>query len=146
MPPTLSAHSFHISCGSCLLATSAQSPRPAPRPALRPDGRGGRLRCPCLLAPLLSCCRSLRLAASACLAWRRGVVRLMKKKAGGAFVLPVRLLLCLYDVVFALVVVVHEALLIDDVAIRSAQADVRVCVAWLELLAHAEAVRPAFHI
>lgn len=87
----------------------AQSPRPAPRLALRPDGRGGRLRCPCLLASLLSCCRSLRLTASACLAWRRGVVRRMKKKRAGVFVFPVRLLLCLYDVVFALVVVVHEA-------------------------------------
>lgn len=40
--------------------------------------------------------------------WRRASD---EKKRAGVFVFPVRLLLCLYDVVFALVVVVHEALL-----------------------------------
>lgn len=86
MPISLSAHVFHISCGFLLArCPRAQSSRLAPRLASRPDGRVGRLRCPCLLASLLSCCRSLRLAASACLAWRRGVVRRMKKADEGVF-------------------------------------------------------------
>lgn len=83
MPLPLSEHSFHISCGSCLLATSAQSPRPASRLVLRPVGRGGQLRRPCLLASLPLCRRALRL--SALLAWRGvgGGVRRMKKAGGG---------------------------------------------------------------
>lgn len=129
-----------------LLTTSAQSPRPAPRLALRPAGRSGRLRRPCLLVSLPLCRRALRL--SPLLAWRGvgGGVRRIKKKRAGVFVFPVRLSVLLSDVIYALVVVVQIALLADDIAVRSARADMRVCVAWLKLLAHAGAVRPAFYI
>lgn len=68
------------------------------------------------------------------------------KKAGGDVCFPVRLSVLLSDVIDALVVVVQITLLADDIAVRSARADMRVCVAWLELLAHAGTVRPAFYI
>lgn len=68
------------------------------------------------------------------------------KKAGGVFVSPVRLSVLLSDVIYALVVVVQIALLADNIAVRSARANVRIRIAWLELLAHAGTVRPAFDI
>lgn len=68
------------------------------------------------------------------------------KKAGGDVCFPVRLSVLLSDVIDALVVVVQITLLADDIAVRSARADMRVCVAWLELLAHTGTVRPAFDI
>lgn len=46
----------------------------------------------------------------------------------------------------ALVVVAHEALLTNDVAIRSAWMDVRCLVARLKITSHAEAAFPAFDI
>ena len=92
---------------------------------------------------MLSGFAARRLCLLGVAAWRRASD---EKKRAGVFVFPVRLLLCLYDVVFALVVVVHEALLIDDVAILSAWMDMRARVAWLELLAHAGTVCSAFDI
>lgn len=62
------------------------------------------------------------------------------KKSGRGCSFPVRLFRLLSDVVGALAIVVHVSLLADDIAIRSAWADMCVCVAWLELLAHAGTV------
>ena len=130
--------------GSCLLAAHVPNrlvPLPA-SPCVPPDGAGGCVARACLLpySHAVGLCGSPPL-----LAWR-GVVASDEKKRAGVFVFPVRLFLCLYDVVFALVVVVHEALLIDDVAILSAWMDMRARVAWLELLAHAGTVCSAFDI
>lgn len=126
-----------LACYQCPIPSSRSSPRLASRWTGRTVAFPVPACFPTLMLSVFAARRFCLLGVASCV---------VMKKAGGVFVFPVRLLLCLYDVVFALVVVVHEALLIDDVAIRSAQADVRVCVAWLELLAHAEAVRPAFHI
>ena len=68
------------------------------------------------------------------------------KKAGGDVCFPVRLSALLSDAIYALVVVVQIALLADDIAVRSARADMRVCVAWLELLAHAGTICSALDI
>lgn len=84
--------------------------------------------------------------SSACLAGRRGWRASDEKKAGGGVCFLVRLSMLLSDAIYALVVVVQIALLADDIAVRSARADMRVCVAWLELLAHAGTICPAFDI
>ena len=145
MPLPLFAHSFHISCGSCLLAARAKSPRSAPRLALRFVGRGGRLRRPCLLTPLPLCRRASGLA-SACSAGCRDGVRRFEKKAGGDVCFPVRLSVLLSDVIYASVVVIQIALLADDITVRSARANMRISIAWLELLAHAKTACSAFDI
>lgn len=110
MPLPLSAHSFHIAGGSCLLAAHVSNRLVSllASPCVPTDGAGGCVVRACLLpySHAVGLCGSPPL-----LAWRGGWdgVRRMKKKRTGVFVFPVRLLLCLYDVVFALVVVVHEA-------------------------------------
>lgn len=104
------------------------------------------MRCPCLLTSLLLMLSDFAARRLCLLGVASCVVRRMKKKAGGDVCFPVRLSVLLSDVIDALVVVVQITLLADDIAVRSAWADMRVCVAWLELLAHAGTVRPAFYI
>ena len=110
-----------------------------------PSERGERLHRSCL-----ACFPALMLSGFADHLCLLGVASRRRasdeKKAGGDVCFPVRLFCLLSDVIYALVVVVQIALLTDDIAVRSARADMRVCVAWLELLAHTEAVRPAFDI
>lgn len=112
-------------------------------PCVSSDGAGG-----CVVRACLLLCRyavGLRGLASACSAGcRDGVRRFEKKRAGCLF--PVRLSVLLSNVIYALAVVVQIALLADDIAVHSAWTDMRIRVAWLEQLAHAEAVRPAFDI
>lgn len=67
----------------------------------------------------------------------------MKKRAGFLFPRPLAPVLSLVD---ALVVVVHEALLANDVAIRSAWMDVRCFVARPEIMSHTEADFSALNI
>ena len=145
MPPTVPAHSFHITGRSCLpavLCPIAPS-RSSPRLASRRTERAVASSVPARFSAFIPSGFAARLCL---LGVASGMACVDLKKRAGVFVFPVRLSVLLSYVIHALVVVVQIALLADDIAVRSAWTDVRIRVAWLEMLAHAETVCPAFDI